>query len=43
MYGESYALKDGRTLYYFHLYARQELKEESLPLWRQLLEEARWL
>lgn len=43
MYGESYALKDGRTLYYFHLYARQELKEESLPLWEQLLEEARWL
>ena len=43
MYGESYALKEGRTLYYFHLYARQELKEESLPLWGRLLEEARWL
>ena len=37
MYGESLLLRSGRTLYYFHLYARQQLKEESLPVWEGLL------
>lgn len=37
MYGESYAMKRGQTVYYFHFYARAALREESLPVWEELL------
>lgn len=37
MYGESLLLRCGKTIYYFHLYARESLKEESLPIWKDLL------
>lgn len=43
MYGESLVLKSGRTLYYFHFYAREALKAESVPIWRELLDQLRWL
>ena len=43
MYGESFALKSVKTLYYFHLYAREALKEESLPVWEALLSGAEWM
>ena len=42
MYGETLTLRDGRVWYYFHLYARQALKEESLPVWEDFLSSARW-
>ena len=40
MYGESLVLRHGRTVYYFHLYARDSLREESLPVWKDFLAEA---
>lgn len=42
MYGETLTVRIGRILYYFHLYARQALKEDSLPIWEELLAAARW-
>ncbi len=41
MYGESFILKSGKTIYYFHLYARAALKAASLPPWEALLDSAR--
>ena len=38
MLGESYVLKSGKTLYYFHLYARAALEKESLACWEALLD-----
>lgn len=38
MMGESYVLKSGKTLYYFHLYARAALEEESLACWETMLD-----
>ena len=38
MMGESYVLKSGKTLYYFHLYAREALEEESLACWETMLD-----
>ena len=43
MYGETCALKTPQTLYYFQLYARDALREESLPVWEALLADAEWL
>lgn len=43
MYGETCALKTRNTLYYFHLYARDALRAESLPVWEALLADAEWL
>ncbi|MBR6473152.1 MAG: hypothetical protein IKS99_05470 [Firmicutes bacterium] len=43
MYGESFALKTGKMLYYFHLYARKELLEDSLPVWEEMLNSAEWI
>lgn len=47
MYGESlvlrYSGKSGKSLYYFHLYAREELKAESIPVWEELLSGAEWI
>ena len=38
MLGESYVLKSGKTLYYYHLYARAALEKESLACWETLLD-----
>ena len=43
MYGESLVLRSGKTLYYFHLYAREALKEDSLPVWEALLAGTEWV
>ena len=43
MYGESFALKVGKMLYYFHLYARKELLDKSLPVWEEILNSAEWI
>lgn len=41
MYGESCAVKIGKDFYYFHLYARQALREESLQVWEEILDSVR--
>lgn len=43
MYGESCVLKSGKALFNFHLYARDALKAESLPVWETLLSDAQWI
>ena len=42
MYGESFALKHGRTLYYLNLYARRNMREESVKTWSEILSNAEW-
>ena len=42
MYGETLVVKVGRAQYFLHFYARQALKEESLPVWENFLSSARW-
>ena len=42
MYGETLTVRIGRIIYYFHVYARQALKEESIPIWEDFLAAARW-
>ena len=37
MYAESYALKRGGAVYYFHFYVRAAMKAESLPVWEEML------
>ena len=37
MTGESYVVKDGKSLYYLHAYMRTELLEASLPVWEEVL------
>ncbi len=43
MTGESWALKRGKTFFYFHAYMRSSLLEESLPVWNALLDSAGFL
>lgn len=43
MYAETYVIKKGKTFYYFHVYMRAALKEESMPVWEEMLREAVWL
>ena len=38
MVGESYVIRQGRSLTFFHAYLRAELRAESLPLWQALLD-----
>ena len=42
MYGETLVVRDRRTLYYLHFYARQALTAESIPIWEDLLAAASW-
>ncbi len=42
MYAESYVIKVGKNLWYFHLYTRVSTQDENLPLWNQILATARW-
>ena len=42
MYGESYAVKREKTLYYLHFYARKALQSESLKVWDAILASAKW-
>ena len=43
MYGESFCLKIKDALYYFHFYVRDNLKEENLPMWDEMLNGVKWL
>ena len=38
MAGESYVIREGRSLTFFHVYLRRELREESLAKWNELLD-----
>lgn len=38
MLGDSYVLRSGNTVVYFHMYARTSLREESISVWNDLLE-----
>lgn len=42
MYGESYTIKRGKTLYYLHFYARKALKSDSLEVWDAILASMKW-
>ena len=42
MTGESFVVKNGKTLIYFHYYTRTALKDENLPVWKEMLESIRW-
>ncbi len=37
MLSESYVLRNGQSVIYFHLYARNALRDDSLPVWNDLL------
>ena len=41
MIGESYVIRKGRDLVFFHGYMRAELREDSLPVWNSLLDGVR--
>lgn len=38
MCGETYALRLGKLIYYFNFYCRQALRDDSLPVWQDLLD-----
>ena len=40
MTGESYILKYRKNFYFFHVYVRENLKEESLAVWNAFLDSA---
>ena len=42
MYGESYAVKRGKELYYLNLYARREQRDETIDVWNTILSSAKW-
>lgn len=39
----STVVKNGKTVYYLHFYARAETMEEGMPVWEQILGSARWV
>ncbi|MCR4951524.1 MAG: hypothetical protein K6A40_09410 [Solobacterium sp.] len=41
MSSETYMMKNEKTYYYFHVYYRTELKDESLPVWNAVLDSMR--
>ena len=42
MYGQSYAIKHGKVLYYLNFYTRREFKNESLDIWNKILSTGGW-
>ena len=40
MTGETYVIKDGKEIWYLHVYMRTALLEESLPVWNEMLDAA---
>ena len=42
MTGESYVVKDGKEIYYLHVYMRTGLKSGSYPVWEGMLESISW-
>ena len=43
MYSEAYVAKHNKVFYYLYVYARAELKEESLRVWDEILASAGWV
>ena len=43
MAGESDVVKFEQTLYYFHLYTRDALKDENCVTWNEILTSAEWI
>ena len=41
MAAESLAMKHGKTIVWFHVYFRDALREESLPVWEEILASVR--
>ena len=41
MVGESYVIREGRSLTFFHVYVKADLREESLQRWETLLDAVR--
>ena len=42
MTGETFVVKNNKVLYYLNLYARTEFLEESLKVWQDILDSAKW-
>ena len=42
MAGESCVLKKDKTLYFFHIYGREENKAADLPMWESFISSAEW-
>ena len=42
MYGETHVLKKGTTVYFFNVYVRDELRDQSLRVWNDILGSAVW-
>ena len=43
MYGESNVIKRKKTLWFLHCYTRTALKQESVEIWKEILQTAEWL
>lgn len=43
MIGESYVVKKGKNIYYFHYYSREELDNDNKNIWSNILESAKWI
>ena len=42
MMGETFFVKNGKTLYGFNFYGRQALEKKSMPAWEEFLDTVRW-
>ena len=42
MYSESLLIREGKTVYYFHVYSREALKEGNMSVWDELLNTSVW-
>ena len=43
MMGETFFVKNGKTLYGINYYGRRSLEKESMPAWKELLDSVRWV
>ena len=37
MYGESFAVKKAKKIFYYHFYVRQEFREKNIRVWEEIL------
>ncbi len=42
MFGESYVIKKDKTVYYFSMYSRDNMKTKNLSTWEDMIRQARW-
>ncbi len=43
MVAESYVVKHGKEIYYFHYYSRKTLNSENKKTWSDILQSAKWI